>query len=291
MSSTNPLVKPIFIVGAPRSGTTNLGALLSRHPTLAYLEEPRLVWRFGNDSKSDRLLPEDARAHVVRHIQHSFSKAVLHAGKERLLEKTPSNGLRLGFINRVFPDCVIVHIIRNGLESTLAIKSFWEKSASGFTGLAPGRISQRFREVALRQVPFYLTELVRRGSPKWLAGVVGPNIWGPRIPGISRLLKDLSLIEVCALQWRMTVELACLEGRQMPTDRYLEIRIEDMTPGLISTIFDFCGLDHCVRFTGEDRVFYDPLRARRRISDADPNEVARVRHWIDPTMSWLGYRE
>jgi hypothetical protein len=291
MTATEPLSKPIIVIGAPRSGTTNLGALLSRHPSVAYLEEPRLVWRYGNDSKSDRLLPADARPEVVRHIHQVFRRAVLDAGKDRLLEKTPSNGLRLGFIDRVFPDCLIVHIIRNGLESTLAIKSFWEKSARGFTGLAPGRIGQRFKEVTLRRIPYYLTELVRRGAPKCLSGVVGPSMWGPRVPGIQQLLKDLSLVEVCALQWRMTVELACIEGRRMPPGRYCEIRIEDMSPKLLEETLQFCGLDPGLSFSGQERAFYDPGRARRRIAEADPEELTRIREWIDPTMSWLGYSE
>jgi hypothetical protein len=291
VNSSDPLTRPIIVVGAPRSGTSNLGALLSRHPALAYFEEPRLVWRYGNDSKSDMLLAEDARPDVVRHIHQAFRRAVVKAGKERLLEKTPSNGLRLAFINRVFPDCLIIHIIRNGLESSLAIKSFWEKSARGFTGLAPGRVRQRFREVSLQRIPYYLQELLRRGSPKWLTSVVGRNIWGPRIPGIQQLLKDMSLEEVCALQWRMTVELACLEGRRMPSDRYMEIRIEQMSPDLIDNVVRFCGLKPYDAPVDMSRALYDPQRARRRIASADPEEVRRIKQWIDPTMSWLGYTE
>jgi hypothetical protein len=285
----SPLRRPIFIIGAPRSGTTNLGSILARHPALAYLEEPRLTWRYGNDSKSDRLRPSDATTPVIEHIRTTFAHAVRHAGKRRLLEKTPSNGLRIGFIDRIFPDCLFVHIIRNGLESTLATKSFWENSAAGFTGLAPGRIGQRFREVSLRRIPYYLTELIRRGSPKWLAGVVGPNVWGPRIPGLQRLLRDLTLVEVCALQWRMTVELACIEGRRLPRHRYLEVRIEDLSPQVIDEIVLFCGLEPCKSLAEQGRAFYDPARARRRIDDADEDDLVRIREWIEPTMSWLGY--
>jgi hypothetical protein len=285
------LTKPIIIIGAPRSGTTRLGALLAKHPLVAYLEEPRLIWRYGNDGKSDRLLPGDARCDVVSHIRNSFRTAVSIAGKERLLEKTPSNSLRLGFLDRVFPDCVFIHIIRNGLESTLAIKSFWERNSHGFSGLAPGRIGQRLKEVSLRRIPYYITEIARRASPKSLSGILGANVWGPRIPGISRLIQELTLTEVCALQWRTCVELACIEGRQLPSGRYYECRMEDLSPQLIEEIFLFCGLEPCVKFSTGDMALYDREKARKRIARADPGELSIIRPWIEPTTSWLGYQD
>jgi len=38
VSQAEHLDKPIIIVGAPRSGTTNLGRVLSQHPAVAYAE-------------------------------------------------------------------------------------------------------------------------------------------------------------------------------------------------------------------------------------------------------------
>ncbi|GAB4109044.1 MAG: hypothetical protein Kow00105_17340 [Phycisphaeraceae bacterium] len=291
MSESNPLEKPIIIVGAPRSGTTNLGAVLSRHPSVAYIEEPRLVWRYGNDQKSDLLRPEDARPEVIEHIRETFGRVVTDAGKQRLLEKTPSTGLRLGFVDKVMPDCKFVHIIRNGVESALAIKSFWEDSANRFTGLAPGRIRQRLKEINPMRLPYYAKEVVRRALPKSMSSVVGRSVWGPRIPGIDGLVKDLTLIEVCALQWRMTVELACHYGRQLPSDRYMEIRIEQMNPEMIGRVLEFCELEPDESVTQSRDSWYDPQRAARRVKEADPQELALIRQWIDPTMRWLGYDE
>ena len=68
-------------------------------------------------------------------------------------------------------------------------------------------LRQRLKEVQLRRLPHYAREAARRFAPKALTPMVGPNVWGPRLPGIEGLLKDLELLEVCALQWRTCVEL------------------------------------------------------------------------------------
>ena len=46
LPGTGALVRPVFIVGCGRSGTTALGEVLGRHPLLAYLNEPRDIWLY-----------------------------------------------------------------------------------------------------------------------------------------------------------------------------------------------------------------------------------------------------
>ena len=89
------LQSPIFILGAPRSGTAILADVLRSHPDLAYVREPRFIWRHGNDGKSDLLQPADARPEVIAHIRASFAGLVRSQGRSRLLEKLPSNSLRI----------------------------------------------------------------------------------------------------------------------------------------------------------------------------------------------------
>ena len=104
------LTQPIIVIGSPRSGTTLLGNLLECHPALAQLVEPRLTWKYGNDRKSDMLRPSDARPDVCQHIRDTFSRAVRDQGRERLVEKTPSNSLRMEFVEKVLPGFVCLCI-------------------------------------------------------------------------------------------------------------------------------------------------------------------------------------
>ena len=279
------LDRPIVVIGSPRSGTTLLGNLLGEHPLLAHLVEPRLTWKYGNDSKSDMLRADDARPDVCRHIRRAFAKIVQDAGKERLLEKTPSNALRMEFVERVLPGCQFVHIIRNGIESVLSIRGFWQRHARGFYKT---KLGERLSEINLRRAPYYFKEFVRRAIPQRFSGLVGQPVWGPRIPGIDGLLKDLSVLDVCCLQWRMSVESACHYGRQLPADRYMECRLEDMSLELLGSILDFCQLPMTPEIrAGFDTHFDEGLTTRRR-AQADPEVLRTIQKWIGPTMHWLG---
>lgn len=287
MSETLPrqLDRPIVVIGSPRSGTTLLGNLLGEHPRLAHLVEPRLTWKFGNDAKSDMLRPEDARPEVCRHIRRTFAKVVQDAGKERLIEKTPSNALRMEFVERVLPGCLFVHIIRDGVESVLSIRGFWQRYARGFE---KARIGQRLREINVRRAPHYFKEVVRRAMPQRFSGLMGQPVWGPRIPGIDGLLKDLSVLEVCCLQWRMSVESACHYGRQLPADRYLECRLEDMSFELLESVLEFCQLSTTPEMRAGFEAHFDEGLTTRRRSQAEPDVLQTILKWIGPTMQWLG---
>ena len=63
----NRLDEPVIILGPPRSGTTILGNLLSNHSEFGYFEEPRAVWRWGNEKRSDLLKPDYATEKVKQH--------------------------------------------------------------------------------------------------------------------------------------------------------------------------------------------------------------------------------
>jgi Sulfotransferase family len=287
MNETLPrqLDRPIVVIGSPRSGTTLLGNLLGEHPQVAHLVEPRLTWKYGNDAKSDMLRPEDARPEVCRHIRRTFAKIVEDAGKERLLEKTPSNALRMEFVERVLPGCLFVHIIRDGIESVLSIRGFWQRYARGFE---KSKLGERLREINPRRAPYYFKEFVRRAMPQRFSGLVGQPVWGPRIPGIDGLLKDLNVLDVCCLQWRMSVESACYYGRQLPADRYLECRLEDMSLELLESVLKFCQLPMTPEMrTGFVTHFDEGLTTRRR-AQADPEVLRTIQKWIGPTMQWLG---
>ena len=83
------VVSPVIILGAPRSGTTMLATLFEQHPDVTVVREPRLVWRFGNDRRSDELRPEHATPKVVAHIHSTFDARLL-PGRRQLVEKTPA---------------------------------------------------------------------------------------------------------------------------------------------------------------------------------------------------------
>ncbi len=278
------LDRPIVVIGSPRSGTTLLGNLLGEHPQLAQVVEPRLTWKYGNDRKSDMLRAEDARPEVCEHIRETFSKTLAKANRQRLLEKTPSNALRMEFVEQVLPGCIFVHIIRDGYESVLSIRRFWERHARG---VRKAKLMERLREINLRRAPYYFKEFVRRVMPRPFSKLVGQPVWGPRLPGIDGLLQDLDVLEVSCLQWRMCVESACNYGRQLPADRYMECRLEDMSMDLLKSVLKFGQLECTPEMVAGFQSHFDQKLTTVRRGDADPADLETIRRWIEPTMLWL----
>jgi LPS sulfotransferase NodH len=280
------LERAVVILGAPRSGTSMLGRLLARHPDVAYLVEPRLTWKWGNDAKSDVLRPADARPEVRAHLRRAFASAVRAAGRQRLLEKHPSNSLRMGFVDAVLPGCVFVHILRDGIESALSIRRFWQQHARG---IPRRRLADRWRELSWRQAPHYVREAIRRVAPRSLQGVVGRPVWGPRLPGIEQMAQELDPLEIACLQWRTCVELACAYGRALPAERYLEIRLEDMSPETVARILDFARLPPSPEVLAGYAEEFDPSRTQYHRSAAATADEAICRAWLQPALEWLGY--
>jgi hypothetical protein len=273
-----------------------LGRTLGHHASLAYIHEPRLVWRYGNDHKSDMLSPQDAREKVRQYIRGYFASFVRDAGASRLLEKTPSNSLRPGFVETVLPGCRFIHIVRNPIDAVLGSYRFWRDHTYGMESFRRGHLRKRIGEISLRRLPYYAKEFIYRLAPKRIARTLGQNIWGPRLPGIDGLVRDLEVLDVCALQWRMCAETAIHFGRQLPPDRYMEIWLEHLSPDVFRQVLAFCELDDNEEMLGIfDRNYTCRFEKRTALSNgrraqADPADIDRILRWTEPTMSLIGCR-
>lgn len=284
MTDDELLRRPVIILGAPRSGTSVTADLFRHHPDLHLAGEPRILWKYGNDARSDALRPEHARPEVVRHIRAGLAEMVRHSGRTRLLEKTPSNALRVAFVNAVLPDAVFLHVIRDGEESALSIRSFWQNHSAS---VPKKMLMKRLREVSWRQAPHYANELARRVVGKLSGGKAGRPVWGPRPPGIDEMRRDLDLLEVCAWQWRMCVEHGCSEGRLLPPERYTEFRLSDLDESLLVRLMEFAGLAPAEEVLADFRERFVTDQVKHRGRSADPEDLARVSRYVAPTQAWL----
>lgn len=123
-SSTKPVV---FIVGCGRSGTTVLGQVFSHHPQVSYLFEPYHLWA-AVDRRSDVLnLFHEVNAcmlmdasHYQQQSQFRFNR-LIRANRggtpaQLVLEKTPLNTLRIGYLEAIAPNSKFIHLVRDGVD-------------------------------------------------------------------------------------------------------------------------------------------------------------------------------
>lgn len=125
----NPTDLPIFIVGMPRSGTTLIEQIISRHSSVTGAGELDTIHEIA-----DKIChPVDSKNYVnkwLKHINHADLNEdaksyfdVLRKGKEeslRITDKLPENYLYLGFIHLIFPNAKIIHATRNPLDTCLS---------------------------------------------------------------------------------------------------------------------------------------------------------------------------
>lgn len=129
---------PIFIVGMGRSGTTALGAVLSIHRQLGYLNEPKALWYFtnqdddvigsyGNHPGRYTLSPEDVDAKTIKRINNVYSIFLKLTRSKRILDKYPEMLFRIEYVKRIFPDAKFIFIARNGIDNCLSVEKWCER--------------------------------------------------------------------------------------------------------------------------------------------------------------------
>lgn len=134
----------VFILGAPRSGTTWTQLLLSQHPEVSTSPETHLVdgylaplhervrWEQERDMTGlTSVLPEDE----LRRLFAEFAASVLGSVSSRaeegasvFVEKTPQNALHLDVLLEHFPGARFLHVIRDPRDvaaSMLAASRSW----------------------------------------------------------------------------------------------------------------------------------------------------------------------
>jgi hypothetical protein len=137
---------PIFIVGAPRSGTSLLRNLLYSHPRLFFRSETQFIPAFyrvyGNPRSGSEALKlakkivklewiarweEDIDIYEMAKqgtfaglIDNMFMQLALREGKKTWGDKTPHYVLDIHTLREIFPAAKFIHIIRDGRDVCLS---------------------------------------------------------------------------------------------------------------------------------------------------------------------------
>jgi hypothetical protein len=198
--------KHIYIIGAPRSGTTWLHSMLGLHPNVASLAELNIfrsylrpvlnAWELEEKINSSGkwrmglplLFPVYERDKLFKDLLQAVYQKVADSkpGSTHILDKHPANTLEVPLIRQYYPDARFIHIIRDG------------------------------REVARSLIRIH----------REMGAVFGSSTW-----------------DNACWQWNAYVGQG-IAHRGQPW--YMEVKYEDLQqngPLLLKEIFDFCGLD------------------------------------------------
>ncbi|HVC69147.1 MAG TPA: sulfotransferase [Acidimicrobiales bacterium] len=125
-------VPPIFVVGCPRSGTTLLRVILDSHPSISCGPESRFLWGMkGIEERNWSTLSgfglslDEWHANVRSLFEAFHRRYAEHQHKARWADKSPDYALMLDYIDTLYPDALIVHIVRDPRDVIDAWRRFY----------------------------------------------------------------------------------------------------------------------------------------------------------------------
>lgn len=190
------LERPLFIIGAPRSGTSLLGRCLGALPELSYHFEPAVTKAAARHVyRGDWTFEEAAR--FYRRVYGWLLRVHLD-GDRRFAEKTPRNCFLVNFLRQAFPGAQFVHILRDGRDAALShSKKPWLQAAAAESG--------------------------ERGTSGAAFGV-HPRFWVE--PERVEAFRTTTDFHRCIWAWRRHVEGARRAAQALPPGDYYELRYE-----------------------------------------------------------------
>jgi len=266
--------RPVFIVSAPRSGSTLLFEMLAANEAFwtlggeghGHVETIPALSPFNRNLDSNRLTAADATPDVRTQLLTNFAMNLrtedgkLWRGMDgaapqsvRFFEKTPKNALRIPFFKAIFPDAKFIYLHREAKANISAIIEAWR--------------SGRF--VTYRE----------------LRGWMGPPWSMLLIPG-WRDLNGADVAEVAMRQWRDTNETIMKDLAALPSEDWCVVRYDDVVSDPAGTLAQLCGFAE-VPFSERMRTLTkNPLRpSRYTLTPPDPDKWRKNEGAMKPFLA------
>jgi hypothetical protein len=216
------LPRPLFIVAAPRSGSTLLFETLATGERIAtlggeahWLVEDIAELRPGSPGvESNRLEARHCTAAVADTIVSRIAELLRDAkggrvsldAQWRFLEKTPKNALRVPFFDRLFPDAQFIFLWRDPHENLSSIMEAW-----------------------------------RSGNWKTYNGLDGfDGPWSLLLPPGWAAMRGKSLQEIAAFQWESANRLLLDDLQALPRERWAVLSYADLVTDAAAAIRRLC---------------------------------------------------
>jgi hypothetical protein len=198
-------------------------------------DEINYVWRYGNARRpSDILTESDARPNVVRYIRRCFDRQRQAADCRILVEKTCANSLRVPFVRQVVPEARFIFLHRDPVDVVASAMVRWRAPLELRYTLAKARF------VPIAEIPYYGIRFIENRLRGLLSREGRLASWGPRLEDMDTLVREHTLAEICALQWRECVRRSSDALADVAPDRLHIVSYEDFVKDPQEGFADVC---------------------------------------------------
>lgn len=225
------MYESVVIIGAPRSGTNMLRDMLIKLQGVGTwpCDEINYIWRHGNvRHPSDELISAMVTPKIQSYIDGQFLKCAQSQNINTVVEKTCANSLRVGFVDKVLPESKYIFIVRDGLDVIGSALQRWKAD------LDIPYILRKARFVPPFDLPYYATRYLLHHLHRFSSNEKRVALWGPVMSNMDDLLRQYTLTEVCALQWKACVDKAEDELSLIHSDRVIRVKYENFVRDPVS---------------------------------------------------------
>ena len=270
--------KPIFIVGTGRSGTTVLGATLSMHKHVGFLNEPKALWHsiypsedlvgsYSRGRAKYRLDALDVTPNVRRAAHRLFGAYLALTSSRRVVDKYPELVFRVPFVKALFPDAKFIFLVRNGWDTCQSIEGWSQRLGVG---------------VRNEQHDWWGAD-----NRKWnlLWDQVIQQDTSIRGDSLNRQTLENPL-DMAALEWIVSMREGLKIMEQFPHDSYM-LHYEELVANprrSLARLSAFCELPPDKRF-----LDYGEKRLRPALQKQDVEIHPAILPYFEETMAALGY--
>jgi hypothetical protein len=220
----NVFDRPIIVLACPRSGSTLFYETLAKAQGLwtvggeshAIIEEIPEFSTIYNGSVSNTLTEKDGTTRAVEVLKQRFQEQLINSNKEpydeqqlntvRFLEKTPKNSLRVRFLNKVFPDAIFIHLIRDPKDNISSIIDGWR--------------SGHF--ITYPHLPGF------------------NNQWSYLLPPNWETLKEKPVEQIATFQWQAANQSILNDLKHIPDNRQYTVNYQDFLDNTSTVMRKLC---------------------------------------------------
>ncbi len=215
----------IFIISPPRSGSKLLRDTLASSDKIDCIEyDINFIWTRKQSCPDDVLNSQSIFDPYIKQfiLKHKKNKS------DFIIDKTVSNCLRLGFIEKNFKGCKYIFLHRNENDTINSLKKCWRLPGFSEENQSRAVFFNKILKFPYRHCWKYGITYVKNLFIKLVSKESLSSTWGPRFIGVDEYLLHNGIDKTCEKQYQECVDAIASFKCNVDNNRYVTVSYDDL---------------------------------------------------------------